>query len=334
MVTMSDVARLAGVSVTTVSHVVNGTRRASGETTRRVLDAVERTGYVHNALARGLARARTQSLGIVIAGLANPYFTDVVAAAEAEAARAGHLLLLGDSHNDPRQELRMVQALLGRRVDGLLLAPSPGAAELTLRHLAAQDVPAVLFDRLLDAGLDQVGADNEEPTAQLVEHVAGNGHRRIAFVAGLDGISTTAERLRGHRLAVARLGLDDDPALIADGGSGVAGARAATARLLELPDPPTAIVSGNNEMTIGVLRALRERGLRVPDDVALAGFDDFPWAEAFEPRLTVIAQPAAELGAAAVRLLLERLDAPSRPPRTLRLAAGFVHRESCGCSAA
>jgi LacI family transcriptional regulator len=331
MVTMADVAKLAGVSVTTVSHVVNGTREASAETTRRVLEAVERTGYVHNALARGLARARTQSIGLVVPGLAAPSLAAVIAGAEAEATRAGHVLLLADSHDDPRQELRVVQALVGRRVDGLLLAPSAGAAELALRHLAGQEVPVVLLDRLLDAGLDQAGVDNEGPTAELVEHVAANGHERIAFLAGRPGISTTAERLRGYRLAIARRGLAE---LVADGGSSVDGGAAATAALLDRDAPPTAIVSGNDEMTIGVLRVLRERGVRVPDDVAVVGFDDFPWAPVVEPRLTVLAQPAAELGATAVRLLLERLDEPSRPPRTIRLPPTFVHRGSCGCALA
>ena len=138
-----------------------------------------------NTIARALARARTQSLGLAISGLANPYFTDLIAAVEAEAGRAGHTLLLGDTREDAEQELRMVQALVERRVDGLLLAPSAGAAEHALPYLAAQDVPVVLLDRLADAGgFDQVGSENEEPTAQLVEHLAARGHRRIGMLVG------------------------------------------------------------------------------------------------------------------------------------------------------
>jgi LacI family transcriptional regulator len=331
MVTMADVARLAGVSVTTVSHVVNGTRPASERTTRAVRAAIERTGYSQNVVARALARARTQSLGLAISGLSNPYFTDVIASVEAAATRAGHTLLLAETRDDPEQELRVVRALIERRVDGLLLAPSPGAAELALPYLASQDAPAVLLDRFVDAGLDQVGSENEGPTRELVAHLAGRGHRRIGMVVGIAGLSTTAERVRGYRAALRAAGLEDDGALIADGGSHADRASAATHALLELPDPPTALVSGNNHMTIGVLRALKARGLRVPLDIALVAFDDFDWADLFAPRLTVIAQPTAKLGERAVELLLSRLDDPAQPPRTERLQSAFVHRDSCGC---
>jgi LacI family transcriptional regulator len=216
-------------------------------------------------------------------------------------------------------------------VDGLLLAPSPGFGEHARPYLAAQAVPVVLFDRFWDAPLDQVGSENERPTAQLVGHLAELGHRRIAMVAGMAGLSTTRERLRGYELGLERAELAVDPALIVPGESQRDAARAATARLLDLRDPPTAIVSGNNFMTIGVMRTLTARGVRVPNDMALVGFDDFDWADLFHPRLTVIAQPAAEVGRQAVELLRSRLEDPDRPPRTRRLPATFVHRESCGC---
>jgi LacI family transcriptional regulator, galactose operon repressor len=333
VVTMADVARLAGVSVTTVSHVINGTRPASERTTRAVRAAIERTGYSQNVLARALARQRTQSLGLAISGLSNPYFTDVIASVEAAATRAGHTLLLAETRDDPEQELRVVRALVERRVDGLLLAPSPGAAELALPYLATQDAPVVLIDRFVSgAGLDQVGSENEQPTRELVTHLIANGHRRIGMVVGIAGLSTTAERVRGYRAALRAAGIAPDAALIADGGSHADRARDATARLLALPDPPTALVSGNNHMTIGVLRALKSRGLRVPEDLALVAFDDFEWADLFAPRLTVIAQPTARLGERGVELLLSRLDDPKQPPRTERLAARFVHRDSCGCA--
>jgi LacI family transcriptional regulator len=329
---MADVARLAGVSVTTVSHVINGTRPASERTTRAVKAAIERTGYSQNVLARALARQRTQSLGLAISGLSNPYFSDVIAAVEAAATEAGHTLLLAETRDDPEQELRVVRALIERRVDGLLLAPSPGAAELALPYLATQDTPVVLIDRFVSgAWLDQVGSENEEPTRELVEHLLANGHRRIGMVVGIAGLSTTVERVRGYRAALRAAGIEPDAALIADGGSHADRAREATARVLDLADPPTALVSGNNHMTIGVLRALNARGLRVPEDIALVAFDDFEWADLFAPRLTVIAQPTARLGERGVELLLSRLEDPRGEPRTERLAAAFVHRDSCGC---
>jgi LacI family transcriptional regulator len=219
-----------------------------------------------------------------------------------------------------------VRALVERRVDGLLLAPSPGAVEHALPYLAGQDAPAVLLDRFAGDGLDQVGCENEAPTRELVEHLAANGHTRIGMVVGIRGLSTTEERVRGYRAA----GLEEE--LIAEGGSHADLAQRATEALLDRDDPPTALVSGNNHMTIGVLRALQARGLRVPDDIALVAFDDFEWADLFEPRLTVIAQPTARLGERAVELLLSRLEDPDLPPRSERLPATFIHRDSCGCA--
>jgi LacI family transcriptional regulator len=329
---MAEVARLAGVSVTTVSHVINGTRPASQKTRDSVLAAIERTGYRPNTIARALARGGTQSLGLAISGLSNPYFTDVVAAIEAAAGRAGHTLLLGDTREDPEHELRIVRALAERQVDGMLLAPTVGALEYAIPYLESQGVPVVLLDRFVDAGLDQVGCDNEQPTAQLTEHLIGLGHRRIAMAIGIPGLSTTDERVRGYRMALEQSGLEFDPQLVAEGGSLRDQAQAAMHTLLDLPDPPTAVVSGNNFMTIGLLRAIAERGLSVPDDLALVAFDDFEWADLFAPRLTVIRQPTTELGSRAVELLLSRLEDPTRPPRTERLEAMFVHRNSCGCT--
>jgi LacI family transcriptional regulator len=303
------------------------------DTTERVMAAVRETGYSQNTIARALARASTQSLGLAIDGLSNPYFIDVIAAVEEQARAAGHTLLLGDTRDDPEQELRVVRALVERRVDGLLLAPSAGAAEHVLPYLAAQSIPVVLLDRFGSPAFDEIGSENEAPTAALVEHLAGCGHRRIALVLGSPGLSTTTERLAGYRAALQRRGIDADAALIAPGGSRRAGAHAATLSLLDLPDPPTAIISANNAMTIGVLDALRERGRRVPEDIALVAFDDFEWADLFTPRLTVIAQPTRRLGREAVQLLLSRLEDPTLPPRSVRLPATFVHRDSCGCGA-
>jgi LacI family transcriptional regulator len=331
MTTMAEVAKEAGVSITTVSHVLNRTRPVNAKTVERVQAAIERTGYRPHSIARGLAGARTHSIGLAISGISNPYLMDVVAAVEAEAAKHDHTLLLGDTHDEPQKELQMVEELLRRRVDGLLLAPSPEAEDNALRYLATQSAPVVLLDRFLPVPIDQVGTENEQPTAQLVEHLVELGHVRIGFVAGLERLSTTEERLDGYRAGLTQRGLPLDETLIAYGASQHETARIAAHDLLDLSSPPTALIAANNAMTIGVLHALRERGLRVPDDIALVAFDDLEWFDLFEPRLTVIAQPTHEIGATAVRLLLSRLDEPDREPRTVRLPASFVHRDSCGC---
>ncbi|WP_433920810.1 LacI family transcriptional regulator [Streptomyces canus] len=360
MPTMADVARSAGVSVATVSHVLNGTRPVLPHTRQAVLDAVDELGYTPNTLARSLVTSRTRSIGLAVSAISNPYFTEILQGVEAGALEHGYSLLIADPHDDPDHECKVVQLLHERRVDGMIVAPSADPREL-VSYLGRHRVPTVFLDRVIDGVIegvvrgavegvvggvvgdavedpadgrqrfDQVCAENTGPMARLVAHLAELGHRRIGLVAGLPGLSTTAERITGYRqgLTAARLSYDDD--LVVHGDSASAGAERATATLLSRAAPPTALVTANNAMTIGTLRALRDRGLSVPDDLALCCFDDFAWADLFSPRLTAIAQPSREIGAQAVRVLLERLAAPDRPARTVRLDCAFVHRTSCGC---
>ncbi|MGW3288510.1 LacI family DNA-binding transcriptional regulator [Streptomyces sp. NPDC001002] len=350
MATMVDVARNAGVSVATVSHVLNDTRPVLPHTRQAVLDAMDRLGYTPNTLARSLVTSRTRSIGLAVSAISNPYFTEILQGVEAAALEQGYSLLIADPHDDPVHERKVVQLLHERRVDGMIVAPSPDPREL-LAYLGRHEVPAVFLDRLIgmeaedrqgdgtppdDAQSavprhDQICAESAEPTTRLVTHLADLGHRRIALIAGLPGLSTTRERIAGYRHGLAAAGLPYDERLLVHGDSEAAGAERATAALLSLAVPPTALVTANNAMTIGTLRALRERGLSVPEDIALCCFDDFAWADLFTPRLTAIAQPSREIGAQAVRLLLDRLAAPDRPARTVRLACTFVHRTSCGC---
>ncbi|MGA5350901.1 LacI family DNA-binding transcriptional regulator [Streptomyces thermodiastaticus] len=339
MPTMADVARSAGVSVATVSHVLNGTRPVLPHTRQAVLDAVEQLGYTPNGLARSLVTSRTRSIGLAVSAISNPYFTEILHGVESCALKHGYSLLLADPHDDPEHERTVVQLLHERRVDGVIIAPS-AQPDALVAYLTRHRLPAVFLDRLLPAGaggqdglpaFDQICADGTEPTARLVGHLAGLGHRRIGLVAGLPGWSTTAERLDGYRQGLAAAGLPWDERLVVHGDSSAAGAERATEELLSRAAPPTALITANNAMTIGALRALRERGLSVPADMALCCFDDFDWADLFTPQLTAIAQPGRELGAGAVRLLLDRLDAPDRPARTVRLPCSFVHRTSCGC---
>lgn len=336
MPTMADVARSAGVSVATVSHVLNGTRPVLPQTRQAVLDAIDELGYTPNTLARSLVTSRTRSIGLAVSAISNPYFTEILQGVEAAALQEGYSLLIADPHDDPAHERRVVQLLHERRVDGLIVAPSARPDDL-VAYLTRHAVPTVLLDRAVptppDAAprFDQVCAENAEPTARLVTHLAGLGHRRIGLIAGLPGLSTTRERISGYRDGLAAAALPYDERLVVHGDSATGGAERATADLLSLAAAPTALVSANNAMTIGALRALRSRGLAVPGDIALCCFDDFAWADLFSPRLTAIAQPSRELGATAVRVLLERLARPERPARTVRLPCSFVHRTSCGC---
>ncbi|MEV7339830.1 LacI family DNA-binding transcriptional regulator [Streptomyces sp. NPDC093544] len=348
MATMVDVAQRAGVSTATVSHVLNDTRPVRPATRQAVLDAMDALGYTPNSLARSLVTSRTRSIGLAVSAISNPYFTEILQGVEAGALEHGYGLLIADPHDDPLHERKVAQLLHERRVDGMIIAPSADPGEL-LGYLGKHDVPTVFLDRLVDpsAGtlsggssgtastapfhFDQVCTENAEPMAQLVTHLAELGHKRIGLVAGLPGLSTTTERITGYRHGLANAGLPHDERLVAHGDSQSGAAERTTDALLSLAAPPTALVTGNNAMTIGALRALRERGLSVPTDMALCCFDDFSWADLFTPRLTAISQPSKEIGAQALQLLLERLASPSRPGRTVRLPATLVHRTSCGC---
>jgi len=328
---MLDVARLAGVSVSTVSHVVNGTREVRRETRDQVLAAIESTGYTHNTIARALARASTGSLGLVVSVSSNPHFPELVQAVGAEATRQGYTLLLGDSGDDAAQEGEVVRALAERRVDGMLLVMAADPELASLGYLRRHGLPLVLLDRLADAPVDQVGVENADAMAALVDHVAAHGHTRIALLAGQQGLSTSQERIAGYRHGLERNGLPFDPELVATGYTLPEPGHSAMQAVLRVPDPPTAVVAGNNVMTVGALRALRERGLAVPGDVALVCFDEAEWADLFTPPLTSIAQPVSRCASEAVRLLLRRLGDPEAPAQTIRLAPTFHRRQSCGC---
>ncbi len=329
MVTMDDVASRAGVSTSTVSHVLNGTRKVSPATVQAVQRAIQALGYIPNTLARSLARSSTNTLGVAISALSNHYFSETVHAIETECAKHGYMMLFVDTHDDPEQELRVVTALHHRRVDGIVLAPSNGS--MALAYLQANEIPSVLVDRMMSEHFDQVGVENAQPTQALIEHLIAHGHRRIGFIAGRAGFSTTDERVAGYKAALQAAGLVFDPQLLVDGGSNTEPARQATVQLLGLAAPPTAIMAGNNLMTLGAMQALREAQIEVPGQMALVGFDDFDWADLFVPRLSLIAQPVKALGARAVELLLQRMAAPGAPPQSVRLAPTLQLRNSCGC---
>ncbi len=331
MVRMRDVAAAAGVSVTTVSHVLNNTRPVSPELRQRVEAAVAEAGYTTNSVARALATQNTMLIGIVMSFLSNPFFAPLVSSIEKTARRHGYTLLLTDNHENATDETTQVRIMLDRRVDGVVLAPASTHPERILDLLAARNVPAVLVDRFADNRFDEVGVENIESTASLVRHLTEHGHTRIGFVSGKAGLSTTTERLAGYRLGLERAGLPYDRSLVRSGSSRTEPARIAVKAMLDTPNPPTAILPANNAMTIGVLRGLRDRGARVPDDIAVAAFDDFAWADLMNPSLTTIAQPIPEMGNVAANLLIKRIAGYDGPPQQRTLAPTLQQRESCGC---
>lgn len=330
-VTMTMVARSAGVSVSTVSHVVNGTRPVASTTRQVVLEAMDRLEFTHRPVARSLAAGSTTTIGLAISSMSTTYWPELVAGFQEEARRWSLQLLIADTAEDPVHEERAVANLLAHHIAGLVIIPSPGWQDTTLRLLREHPIPFVVVDRIQEVRADQVGVENETSSAAIVDHLLQRGHTRIGMLTGLEGLTTTEERRAGYLRAHRYRGVAVDESLLVAGRSTESGGRRAMAQLLSLPEPPTAVFSAQDSMTVGGLRAIGEAGLRIPDDIALVAFDEFPWGDVFEPRLTTVAQPCFAIGARAIQLLRRRLEDPSVPPQTLRLSPEIVHRGSCGC---
>jgi len=332
MSTMDDVARRAGVSGSTVSHVMNGTRRVSPETRAKVETAIEEIGYRQNTVARALAAGKTETIGLSISALTNPYFGSLVHSIEERVSAAGYVLVLGDSHDNAEMEGRVVRSLLERQVDGLIIAAAVGA-EHNIPQVLHSGTPLVLIDRNVDVDCDQVTPENEEPAYALTKHLIELGHRRIAAVTGLQGLRSSSERYAGYARALVEAGISIDDSLVLCGASKSEIAEDAVSQAFSRPERPSALVVMNNAMTIGALRALRDLRLRIPSDVAFVCYDDFEWSNLFEPGLTAVAQDVELMGAQAVELLLARIAGGAGPGQLLRIPTSFQHRSSCGCVA-
>jgi LacI family transcriptional regulator len=309
--TMRDVARLARVSVTTVSSIVNGRGGISPEVTRRVEDAIATLDYHPNEVARGLKVSRTFTIGIILPDVSNVFFNDILRGVESEARRNGYSVILCDSNEDPVQEQEMLTVLIRRRVDGILLASTQ--ASLAESRLAMRRPPIVCFDRT-PRGFEgpAVVVDNVRASYEATRHLIELGHQHIAIIAGPETTLTGSGRLEGFRQALQEGHLPLPEEYIRPGGFSMEGAYRAALQILQLPNPPTAILVCNNRMTLGLMRALRDLGLKCPQDVSVVGFDDFDWSDLFSPRLTTIVQPSYEIGKRATGILLQVIQAPDK----------------------
>jgi LacI family transcriptional regulator len=332
MVNIYDVAKRARVSIATVSAVLNGSAFVSPGLEARVRAAVAGSGYQPNLLARGLAKQRSQTIGMIVPDIANPFFPEVVRGAEDAAHDAGYTLLIASSDNDRRKEEVYLRLFLGKRVDGVLLTKAPGRMPADLaRAFVEARVPIVLLARAVPGfAADLVEMDDRDAAYEGVLHLQRLGYRRIGFIGGLRGASTSRRRLDGYRAALRHGHQRLDTALVVDGDFRVAsGYRAGLALLKGRPD---AVFIGNYLMTVGFMQALRQYRLRCPEDVAVVTCDDHPWLDVFSPRLTTVDLPKRELGAAAAQLVVERIAKPGGRERTVRLNNALRVRESCGCA--
>ena len=325
---MREVAAVAGVSLSTVSRVVNGSPPVAPELARRVEQAVEMLGYRHDQIAGSLRRANRASatVGLIFEDVANPFFSLIHRAVEDVAATRSVLTLAGSSDEDPIRERELTEGLLARRVDGLLVVPTPGDHSYLARDMAA-GLALVFVDRppeFIDA--DSVVSGNAEGARTAVSHLIAHGHRRIGFVGDQPDIYTAAERLRGYREALAEHGIAEEPALIRHPSFRAPDADVVTAALLQGPDPPTALFSAQNLITLGALRTLHRLGLQ--RSVAFVGFDDVPLADVVDPGITVVAQDPYGIGRQAAELLFSRLDGRDGPARQVRHPTPLIVRGS------
>ena len=328
-VTIRDVARLAGVSVTTVSHVLNGSRYVEPETKGRVRRAVEQLGYRPNLLARGLRRRETATIGLLIPDNSNPFFAEVARVIEDAGFAAGYSVILCNSDLSEEKQARYIDVLLAKQVDGLILISS-GFGPARLERILGARVPVVIVDRELSGvPVDQVIVDNDQGGCFAGEYLVRLGHRRIGCIAGPSDITPSAGRLTGFRRALSAAGVELALDAIVRGDGRYASGDDAMAELIRRDLGLTAVFAHNDLMAIGALSALRRAGLRAPEDISVIGFDNILQAAAMAPALTTIAQPVVELGQVSVRLLLDQIGQRTEQPSCIVLPTTLVERESC-----
>lgn len=312
--TIRDVGRLAGVSVATVSAVINGKPVVSEQLTRQVKRAIEALNYHPDHLARSLRIQKSHILGIVMPQFASPFYAEVLRGVEDVASEQGYSILISNSRGDAEQEKKHVSALISRRVDGILLASAN--PEFAYHRLFTRHFPLVLFDRF-PPGFSgtAVVTDNLQASFEATNYLIRLGHRRIAVIAGTQGILTADERVEGFRSAMNEMGLKVRQEYVKRGNFMMNGGWECVLELLKLSSPPTAIFSHNYEMTLGVMRALSETNTRCPHQMSVLGFDDFvvgmdgfSWATMFSPKLTCVAQSSYELGRRAAEALLKKTE--------------------------
>ncbi len=326
--TIADVAGEAGVSVATVSRHMRGQRVRAAQ---RIERAISHLRYRPSPAARSLKSGKTGAIALVVPDVTNPFFAAVVRGAESITSQSGHTIFLANTDESDERETEIIDSL-SSRVDGMLLAPA-SEDNPNPQRLAEAGIPTVLIDREVPSSgyLDAVLVDNYGGARSAMDHLLDAGHRRIATIAG--SVESTPGRLRldGYRDGMNIAGIEPLADFVRVGGFKEHGGYQEMMQLLALPDPPTAIFVANNLMTIGALRAMKDIGVRIPDDLSVIGFDDHPFSEILDPPLTVIDRPMEQQGALAMRMLTSRIggDNPGTARRVV-LDTHLIERASCG----
>ncbi|HVF57094.1 MAG TPA: LacI family DNA-binding transcriptional regulator [Pyrinomonadaceae bacterium] len=325
---IKDVAREAGVSTATVSHVINNSRFVTEETRARVLEAVERCDYYPNAHARSLASGRSHILGLLISDIANPFFPELVKSIETAAFERGYDVVLSNTNYDAARTSHYVKRLIERKVSGVALMTSEMDMAL-VDELARRQVSVVFLD--LDApgpNMSNLCIDYREGIEEAVRHLVALGHSRLAFIGGPERLRSAVKRREAFREAVAKHLPGRPPPAIYEGDFKLEGGRLAARAVLAAKRMPTAVMAANDMMALGAMQEWRAAGLRIPEDLSLVGFDDIAFAALCDPPLTTVCVPRTELGRRAVEALMATLEHPERVGAEVRVPTYLVERGS------
>ncbi|CAG5016965.1 HTH-type transcriptional repressor CytR [Dyadobacter sp. CECT 9275] len=331
-VSLKEVADKAGVSTATVSRVINSKTVVKGETELRVQKVIKQLGYRPNRVAQRLRTTNGASklIGLLIPDIQNPFYVDVIRGIEQYAYARNFAIVIGNfSQNEERQKF-YIDILKSESVDAFIVAPFPGMNDY-VKELVEEGYAVVCIDRgLSNMDLDVVKVDNYQGAFDAVEHLVKVGHRRIGFISGNMQIPTTLERVSGYEAALTKNGIAIDREIIVGRNSDHTSGVELTAQLLDLPHPPTAIFTSNNLLTLGALETIHSRGLKIPEEIAILGFDDMYWSTSLNPPLTAVRQSGFEIGRITIDLLYQRIMEPARPYVSIVLKTELMVRTSCG----
>jgi len=329
MVKMSEVAKLAKVSTSTVSRVLSNAPYIAEETRQRVLEAVKSLNYKPNRLASNFRKRSSKTVVVVLPDITNVFFSKIIQGLQTVAKESDYHVLLGDTGNNLQLEKEFIELVKERLVDGLILTTARIPKEEILA--ASQIMPVVLACEYIDGyDVPTVCIDNIIAARQATEHLINLGHKKIAFITGPLGIILSKDRLDGYRQALLLNEIFIDESLIQEGDFTVKSGYDITMKFLAVESPPTAIFASNDEMAVGAIKAIKQKGFRVPEDIAIVGFDDIPLCNIVEPELTTIAQPRYDIGCQAMEMLLKIIKGDSLERRQIVLPHKLEIRDSCG----
>lgn len=332
MATIKDVAERAGVSVPTVSRVLNNHPTVAKDLARRVRAAIKALDYRPSRAAQRLRTQDSRLVGVVFSDISNPFYINVLKGIEDVLSHENMSLLISNADSDPTREAELIRLIRSEHVSGLIIAPTHEVSP-TIKAVIDEKVPVAIIDRRMrDCEADTVYADGKAGAYQAVNHLIGLGHERIGVISGPLHLSSAQDRYSGYLQAMGDAELAVDANLTRFGDYRLESGYELARELIGQQRGPTAVFVANNQMTIGALNAIHEAGRAIPDDVAVVGFDDFDWAISLNPPLTTIAQSSYDIGVNAASLLLTRITDPNRPKRTVVLNTELKIRASCGAA--